>query len=222
MNSLHKISTTKDRQLDRPNRLEPYCFPEIPRFASQGKGMQASINDIEKRTREIEELAYSRGFQQGERAGMEWGKKKAEPVLNNFQQALLELGKIKEEIYMKAEKETVSLALAIARKIVCKEVSTNKEVILNIIKEALKKVLDHKGIKIRVSPADLQFVKDSKLQLLDSIDAAEGIIFEEDPSIREGGCIIETSLGDIDARIDKQIQMVEEAFKSQLEMPGHV
>jgi len=93
---------------------------------------------------------------------------------------------------------------------------------LNIIKEALKKILDHKGIKIKVSPADLQFVKDSKLQLLDSIDAAEGIIFEEDPSIREGGCIIETSLGDIDARIDKQIQMVEEAFKSQLEMPGHV
>jgi flagellar assembly protein FliH len=151
---------------------------------------------------------------------MEWGKKKAEPVLNNFQQALLELGKIKEEIYMKAEKETVSLALAIARKIVCTEVSTNKEVILNIIKEALKKVLDHKGIKIKVSPADLQFVKDSKLQLLDSIDAAEGIIFEEDHSIREGGCIIETNLGDIDARIDKQIQMVEEAFKSQLETPG--
>ena len=31
-----------------------------------------------------------------------------------------------------------------------------------------------------------------------------------------GGCIIETNLGDIDARIEKQLQAVEEAFRSEI------
>jgi len=34
-----------------------------------------------------------------------------------------------------------------------------------------------------------------------------------DESISDGGCIIETESGDIDARIEKQFQAVEEAFE---------
>ena len=35
-----------------------------------------------------------------------------------------------------------------------------------------------------------------------------------DESIPDGGCIIETESGDIDARIEKQFQAVEEVFQS--------
>ena len=42
------------------------------------------------------------------------------------------------------------------------------------------------------------------------------ISFEADETILTGGCLIETNSGDIDARIDKQIEAVDEAFKSEL------
>ncbi|MBW2170284.1 MAG: hypothetical protein JRG69_13695, partial [Deltaproteobacteria bacterium] len=97
------------------------------------------------------------------------------------------------------------------------EVATNKEVILRVVKEALKKVVDHERIKIRISPSDLQVCKNAKFQFSDLIDNIESITFEEDDTILDGGCVIETDSGDIDARIEKQLQVVEETFKSELQ-----
>ncbi len=48
------------------------------------------------------------------------------------------------------------------------------------------------------------------------VEGFEGVIFEGDESITNGGCFIETNFGDIDARIEKQLHAVEEAFKSEL------
>lgn len=152
-----------------------------------------------------------------EEAGTESGNKRLEQVLNSLQAALSELEKVKKEVYSNAEKEAVELALAIARKIVCHEVNTNKAVVLSVVKEALKRVVDHKKVKIRVNPSDLNVIKEAKSQFSDFVDNTENITIEEDEAILNGGCVIETDLGEIDARIENQFQTVEEAFRSDVQ-----
>jgi len=49
------------------------------------------------------------------------------------------------------------------------------------------------------------------------LDNIENITFEEDETISDGGCVIETDFGNIDARIERQFQVVEEAFKSEIQ-----
>ena len=164
---------------------------------------------------EIEEQAYSQGFTKGEKAGIEAGRKKLEVVLNDFREALLELEKVGKDIYRNTEKQIVKLALAIARKIVCHEIATDEEVVLNVVKEALTNVLDHEEIKIRISPSDSQVLRDAKIQLSTIVDDIENVTIEEDERILDGGCVIETSAGDIDARIEKQFQAVEETLESE-------
>lgn len=242
---MHNI--TKDNPVTRETRSKPYCFPNIPldnlsnKMERLGKGKDFQRSDFGKdgkssndffevspvhaefrvgtkgKSVEIEKQAYARGFVQGEKAGMESGRKKVEPVLSNFHQALLELDRIKNEISHNAEKETVDLAMAIARKIVGCEVVTNRNVVLDVVKEALKKVVDEDKIVIRINPSEFNFVKDAKLQFSDYVDHIENITIEEDDTISNGGCVIETNLGEIDARIEKQLQALEEAFKSQLQ-----
>jgi len=219
--SLH--NTIKDERSDQENNFRIYYFPEIPVEHSSNNSFQCSmangefIEEVEEKPKEIGQQAYIEGFAKGEKDAIESGKKILEPVLNSFREALLELEKIKKEICLNAEKETVELALAIAKKIVGYEVATNKEVILRVVKEALKKVVDHERIKIRISPSDLQVCKNAKFQFSDLIDNIESITFEEDDTILDGGCVIETDSGDIDARIEKQLQVVEETFKSELQ-----
>ena len=169
---------------------------------------------------EIEKQVYAQGFLKGEKAGMASERKKVEPFLNNFYQALLELERVKSEICVNAEKETIDLALAIAKKIVGHEVSMNKDFVLGVVKDALKKSVDNDKITVRINPSDLQFIKDARIQFSDYVDNIEKIAFEEDKTILNGGCVIETSLGEIDARIDKQFQAVEEAFRSQFQESG--
>lgn len=237
----------KSDRLCQDDKLKLYYFPDIPIANSsrdgEGSGTEDSfrridfeensapapdiserpqengeyIEGIKEKARDIEERAYIEGFTQGERAGFESAKKKLELILNDFRQALLELDKIKKEISLNAEREMVELALAIARKIVCHEVSINKEVVLSVIKEALKKVVDHEKIKIRMNPSDLEFIKNAKFHFSNLVDNIESITFEEDETILNGGCVIETNLGDIDARIERQLRVVEEAFKSELQ-----
>ena len=174
-----------------------------------------SVEEIKQNARDVEKQAYIQGFAKGEKAGIKSGESKFKPVLNNFRQALLELEKVRKKICLDAEKMTVNLALEIAKKIVSHEIATNKEVVLNVVKKAVKKVVDHGRIIIKTSPSDFEFIENSNPEFLNFVDNAENITFEKDGTIPDGGCVLETDFGNIDARIEKQFQVVEEAFKYQ-------
>jgi len=234
---LYKI--TKSEPLNKQENVNLYCFPDIPvgdsrdgiRGSERNNGFQRmvfgkdntrdSIQANEHRVKNREEIAeqeaYLKGFAKGEKAGIELGKKQIDPVLLNFRQALSELEKVKKQIYLKAEKETVGLALAVAKKIVCHEIVTNQEVVLDVVKKALKQVMDHEKIVIKMNPSDLRFIESADVRVTKLDDDLEDVTLQADNAIQNGGCIIETGLGQIDARIEKQIQAVEEAFKSELQ-----
>jgi flagellar assembly protein FliH len=172
--------------------------------------------EIEKKTELIERQAYEEGFCRGEKDGFNKVETKLAPVLKNFKQALCELEKLKKELCRKAEEETVELALAIAKKIVGHEVATNKEIISHVVKEALKKAEDQEKIRIRVNPTDMEMIRDPEFKHSEMFTHIHNITFEEDDSISAGGCVIETDFGNIDARIENQLNTVEETFKSEL------
>ena len=169
---------------------------------------------------DIEKEAYSKGFMKGEQAGLELIKKKAAPVVENLKQTLLEVSQLREQFNLNAEKEVVSLALAVSKKIICHEVTFNKEVLLDIVRQALSKVVDNDDIKIRLRSSDVQFFKDARLELIDSLDNVDAVEFIEDETIQLGGCVIETNIGAIDSRIEKQLQIIDAAFQLEIERSG--
>ena len=172
--------------------------------------------DLDQQVEAIREAAYEEGFRQGEKSGMEQERKKVQPVINSFRQALADLEKVKKNLYRNAEEQSLDLALAVAKKIVCREVSINRELIIDVVKEALARVSDQDKIKIRVSPCAVELLNDPVCTITDVVTNNAGICIEEDQTISSGGCIIETEMGDIDARIDEQMQAVEKALRSEL------
>ena len=65
-----------------------------------------------------------------------------------------------------------------------------------------------------MNPADLRFINETKYQLSNLIDGVNSVTLEAEENIQSGGCVIETDLGEIDARIEKQLQAVEESFQA--------
>ena len=199
------------------NKSASAPLPDLPKVSGKN---EKSVDSIKQKARDVEKEAYIQGFAKGEKDGMKSGENKFKSILNNFRQAFLELEKVQKEMYLDAEKKTVSLALSIAKKVVCHEIAANKEVVLNVVKEAAKKVVNRGKIIIKTSPSDFQFVKNSDHDFLSFIDNIENVTFEEDKTISNGGCVIENDFGDIDARIEKQLQVVDEAFKCESLMRG--
>jgi flagellar assembly protein FliH len=156
-------------------------------------------------------------LREGENTGFEQGTQKIEPLISSIRNALIQLDRIRKETYQHIEKEVVELALAIAQKVICREIATDKETVLCVAKEALAKVDDPGKIKIKMSPSDLQFFSETRYQLSNLISDIDNVTFEAEESIQSGGCVIETDLGEIDARIERQLQAVEESFRNAME-----
>ena len=158
-----------------------------------------------------------KGTKEGQVAGFEQATKKLEPLLDGLQQALMQLGNLRQNTYRIIEQEVVELALAIARKVICREIEVDKKVVVCVAREALSKVEDPGSVTIKMNPADYQFINDTKYQLSELIGNIDNVTIEPGENIRSGGCIIETNLGEIDARIEQQLQAVEESFRTALE-----
>jgi flagellar assembly protein FliH len=135
----------------------------------------------------------------------------------SLQEVLLQLKNIRKETHQEIEKEVVELALAIARQVICQEVAFDRDIVVCVARDALAKVEDPGRIKIKMSPSDLQFIKETRSQLSNLIENIDNVTLEAAENIQSGGCIIETDLGEIDARIEKQLQAVEESFRAAIE-----
>jgi flagellar assembly protein FliH len=204
------------RSLFKKMDMDPVCTDdglaaEVPKTPAQDKEYRAPSVD------EIKEAAFQKGFLEGKRVGFESGSKKAGSVVDSLNQILGQMETIRQEIYQEIEKEVAQLALSIARKIVCHEVKTTQETVTCVAREALSRVNNPAKIKIKLNPDDLQFIKDTQFQFSRFLRNVDNIRFEAEESIQSGGCLVETDRGDIDARIEKQFQAIEESFQTQLE-----
>ena len=207
--------------------------PFGPRFVRDSGSAAAALSDGgiaarvgsrphghgEKSLEDIETEAYIRGFNKGEKAGLAAAGDKIAAAQAMLTGAIEELGRLQQRVRRGIEKEVVELALAIAERIVRQELDVNGGVIAEVVGEALKKVEHQQEVVIRVNPADKEFLDPSRLQTSDPAGQSGPIRFriEGDEAIGRGGCFVETESGDIDARIETQLDIIRAAFKDKLE-----
>ena len=167
---------------------------------------------------DIETEAYIRGFNKGEKAGFDAAGERIDSLQAMLTGAIEELGRIQKQIQQDGEKEIVDLALVVAERVVRQELHANREAISAVVREALKKVEHQQAIVIRMNPADIQFLDQSQLPFADNGDQSNRNRFriEADESISRGGCFIETESGDVDARIETQIEIIKAAFREKI------
>ena len=171
-----------------------------------------------KTIEDIETEAYIRGFNKGERAGFDAAGERIDSLQAMLTGAIEELGRIQKQVQLEGEKEIVDLALVVAERVVRQELHANREAISIVVQEALKKVEHQQSIVIKMNPADIQFLDQSKLPFADNGDqsVSNRIRIEADESISRGGCFIETESGDVDARIETQIEIIKAAFREKI------
>lgn len=158
----------------------------------------------------LEREAYEKGFAAGEKAGFELGVKKAEVLFSGLSRILDELSDFKTSLYGPCEHEMVALSLAIARKVIQREVE-KKDSVLDCVRVAIKSVVAAGEIVIKVNPRDLEVLNDNKGEFSRFSGAGvKGLKIEADPEIDKGGCVIETNYGEVDASIGSVLADIEE------------
>ncbi|MBN3033601.1 MAG: hypothetical protein JW873_05845 [Candidatus Saganbacteria bacterium] len=147
--------------------------------------------------------------EEGRRAGREESTARLEEALATLNEAVKE----RKRIVRDAENEILRLSLKIAEQIIRSEVSLHRDVSLNIVSEAIGRVSDREQIIVRVNRDDAEYLKRYKDRLAGMLDGVKSFSILEDSNVEPGGCVIETNLGFVDARISTKLKAIEEALQ---------
>lgn len=172
------------------------------------------IKQMTDKSHSMEKEAYEKGFAQGERAGMELGMKRFDSVIVSFQAAARLLEESREGLYRGSEQQVVELILAIARSVIQREVSTDRYILLGVIRSALRYAADRERIRIRVHPSDAEFAMQQRGEILKGLEGAGNLSIEGDATVPRGNALIESDRGIIECGIEKHVQELEKAFRA--------
>ncbi len=105
------------------------------------------------------------------------------------------------------------LAVRIAERILERELATRPETVVDIAAAALRQAGAPRDVLLRVHPDDLNALERGRPRLLERCTRAQAVQFRPDPSLARGGCIVETELGTVDARLPIQLDAIERALR---------
>ena len=180
----------------------------------EGKGYAVETDeDVFKRQLEQH---YERGFNDGQKSVKDsYEKEYAERLAEKYESVNKIITQIDKKIaeYEPAfEKIVSSLSIAIAEKIVKKEIE--RETIINdVLKESIRRVIGSNKIFVRLNPSDIERINlESQIQFND--DSYKNIKFEPDEHIEKGGCLVQTEIGSVDARISSQFSEIRKQLEA--------
>jgi len=188
-------------------RFDWQAQPEAPAAHATGDPRAADAID-QQHLASLERDAFAKGFAQGERAGGEAAAKRGEAMLRRLAQTLEEVTQLRSRMIRETEQQMVQLALAVARRIVHREISLDQDLLMAIARVAMDRLGDSARVTIRLNPDDYTACAAGR----DKEWAGSHVTTVSDSRVPRGGCRIESDFGAVDAGIDAQLHELAQAL----------
>jgi flagellar assembly protein FliH len=180
------------------------------------KQAEQAIEDAKVKGVTIEKQAHEKGLEEGRVEGKEEIVSQAKIVIEGIENVLKDITAYKDDFPKIYEKEVIGLIKEIAKKVVHVEAKIDERVILKNIYNAFDILSDRVEVKLNINPDDLDFVNENRPEFFSNVKGLQSISIEADADVERGGCFIETEYGNVDARIQTQLERVESAFEELL------
>lgn len=129
-------------------------------------------------------------------------------ILQSFDEKFIEYEKYFEEL-------VIVTAYEIAKKVVQREIE-EKTIIDESIKVAINKIIGANEVRLKLNPNDVDELTDYSKGLINNSSFTK-IKIEGDIKIERGGCLIETEIGNVDARISTQLMELKKQLENSLQ-----
>src|SRR5204863_5947787 len=176
--------------------------------ASVGGGASGPAIDItgQDHVMNVEKQAFEQGYKEGERIGKQMGERMVATAVQRYDRSIHELAAVHVSLRDAMEKAAVRLALAVAKKIVQREVTVDPDLVIALVSVALKRVQGQTAVTVRVSSHDHSRM-DAALRALNTT-----ISVTEDPSLERGDFVLDSIQTHVDGRLTGQIETIGRAL----------
>ena len=195
-------------------------------LASAAPGAQkdvspAEIAQLNARIAELERLrqtevmqAKQAGFAEGRQKALEESAAEVKAALDRLAQRLSEVGALRSKVRLQAEGDVVRLGLAIAQRILRREITADPDTLQGLVHAALQKIQNRDIVRVRVYPAGA----DALRAALGRAGAPPSVQVVADQTLKTGDLLFETSVGELDASVETQLQEVERGLADRLSL----
>lgn len=176
------------------------------------------------------EEGLKKGKEEGFKTGLAEGLKEAEKKLQEeverlhkkheeervkekerFFQLIERMEKEFDRTILEFDREILKLALDMAQKLVLKTIKEDQELLLRILREALRFIAEGSEVWVKINPEDLEFLRGR----ISELPKGYKINFVPEEGISKGGVFIESKMGVIDATFEKRWQKLLEAIENE-------
>jgi flagellar assembly protein FliH len=151
-------------------------------------------------TAAVEKQAYERGLRDGEAAGARKSLEQLQGAIQGFAQSAAQLASYKTQLRGEVEKQLVDLSLAVAQKILRRELTIDPKIVLAVVEGCLRELENVEIYRVRANPQDVpalapyfQQQRRGKVEIV------------PDAQVGRGGALFETAQGQWDARLETQL-----------------
>jgi flagellar assembly protein FliH len=172
----------------------------------------AQIAQLEQQHQQRVCDAHASGIREGEEAGRKRGAAEVQPVVDRLSRSISELAQLRPRLRREAEADMIKLALAIARRVLRRELAIDPEALHGLVLAALEKLEGQEVSRVRVHPLHVAQVTATLRQSA----AGASIEVSPDGSCAVGGVVFETARGNLDASLETQLQEIERGLADRL------
>jgi flagellar assembly protein FliH len=183
-----------------------------PAAADEGALLRAQLAQLQQQCEQRVRDAQAAGMREGEAAGRARAMSEVQPVLDRLGRAIDEIGGLRARLRAEAEADLVQLSLAIAKRILRREMAIDPDALHGLILGALAKLQGQEIARVRVHPSHAAALTACLRQNLN----ADRIEVIADPSREAGSVLFETPRGNLDAGVESQLQEIERGLADRL------
>ncbi len=181
----------------------------IKRLNAERTG-QEIIRAAEDSRSDVQKQAWEEGFQTGYAEGFENFKSENEEMTGQVMALFNELQGLRLGIFQEYESQIVKLSLLIAKKVVHNELKTEKEFVLQMIRDTMSHFEGMGSVRVKINPSEYDFILSHQPELLNFLDEDQVIKVRSESGIPAASASIESDFSRVHLDLQKQFSEIED------------
>jgi flagellar assembly protein FliH len=177
---------------------------------------------LEKRIAELEQLLETRtreareaGLREGEAASQAGAQEEIRAALDRVAQSIAEIDQYQSRLRRQTEMDAVRLSVAIARRVLRRELTVDPAAIEGLVGAALERLQSQESSRVRLHPDHVPALRVA----LERLGMSAKVEIIADPAQEPGAAIFQMQRGNLDASMDSQLKEIERGLADRFQRP---
>ena len=195
-------------------QLEPTAaVPDVEDLLAVVAAARAEADAIREQAR-AEGLALGRA--EGAAAAGDEALAQLAPAVQALSAAAEALVHERAQLADRTEERAVELALELADKVVAGAIEAQPARVLDVVRGALRCLIERERLQVLVHPDDLALVRESMAGLASELGGIEHVEVQEERRVGRGGALVRTADAQVDASLKTKLERAREVVAAEL------